>query len=155
LRKEALDDGAPLSRPQVAARSLLALGDDAQGMRRIVEAGAQLRQALVAHQHQEALLGEVLGEARVEAGWTVLDGVRAVERQRRAGRERDARQGLWRQSLHRVAVDGLDCRAGHEPLLTARPDTDQPRKIRAPPLPPRGAGPHIKNGGCLRGPPAV
>ena len=60
---------------------------------RVVEAGAQPRQPLVAHQHQVALLGLVAGRGRVEAGGPVLDGVEAVGRQRRADRKRARSSG--------------------------------------------------------------
>ena len=55
-------------------------------------------------------LRQIPGAAGSKPDRAVLDGVRAVERQRLAGRQRDAAQRLGRQALHRVAVDRLDFR---------------------------------------------
>ena len=52
------------------------------------------RQAFVAHQHQEALLGKIGGRGRIEPGRPILDGVCAVERHRLARRERGLVEGL-------------------------------------------------------------
>ena len=77
-------------------------------MVRLVVVGAQRRQPLVAHQHQEALLGEIGRRGGVETAGAVLDGIEPVGRQGRADRKGRARQRLRRQPLHRVAVNGVD-----------------------------------------------
>ena len=50
----------------------------------VIEAGAQRGEALVAHQHQEAVLGKILRGSRVKADRPVLDGIEPVGRQRLA-----------------------------------------------------------------------
>ena len=59
-----------------------------------VELRCEARQALVAHEHQEALLGEVGGRGRIEPRRPVLDGIGPVERHRLAGRERGLVEGF-------------------------------------------------------------
>ena len=106
--EESFDRQPPVFGPQIAARGLAAFPMDGQRMARLVIVGTKRRQPLVAHQHQEAVFGEIGGRGGIETAGAVLDGVEPVGRQGRAGRERDALEPLRRQPLHRVAVDGLD-----------------------------------------------
>jgi hypothetical protein len=46
----------------------------------LIELCSQRGEALVAHQHEEALLREVGGRGRVEAGRAIFDGIEAVGR---------------------------------------------------------------------------
>ena len=80
-RKKASIASRPSLRAQVAARCLAALPMDGQRVAGLVVVGAQRGQPLVAHQHQEALLGEIGGCRRIEAGGAVLDGIEPVGRQ--------------------------------------------------------------------------
>ena len=52
--------------PQIAAYGFAAFPVDRQRMARLVIVGAQRRQPLVTHQHQETLLGEIGRRRRVE-----------------------------------------------------------------------------------------
>jgi hypothetical protein len=82
---------------------------------RLVQAGAQPRQPLVAHQHEVALLGLIAGRIGIEAGGPVLDGVEPIGRQRRADRKLRPLERFGREPLHRIAVDSVDFRifGGH------------------------------------------
>jgi hypothetical protein len=91
-----------------AARDLTALLLDGERVARVVEACAQPRQPLVAHQHQVALLGLMAGRSGVETGRPVLDGVEAIGRQGVLDRKRRARERLRGKPLDRITVDGVD-----------------------------------------------
>src|SRR5581483_5268438 len=106
----------PLLGPQVAFCRLAAFGMDGQGMACLVVIGAQCGQPLVAHQHQEALLGEIGRSRGVEAGGPILDGVEPVGRQGLAGFQDSPGQSLRRQAFYGVSVDGLDAGGGHKVL---------------------------------------
>ena len=82
--------------------------DAIERVARIVESGAQPGQAFVAHQHEIALLGLMPGRRRIESGGPVLDGVEAIARQGLRDGKSCARERLWRKSLDRVAVNGVD-----------------------------------------------
>ena len=56
-------------------------------MGRLIVAGAQRRQPLVTHQHQEALLGKIGGCRWVEAARPILDGIEPVGWERLPSRE--------------------------------------------------------------------
>jgi hypothetical protein len=103
--EEALDLPATCEGTQIAARRLAAIQIDDQRVADLVEPGAQPGEALVAHQHQVALLGLMARRFRVEAGGAVLNGVEPIGRQRRAHREPGALERLGAQALDRVAPD--------------------------------------------------
>ena len=63
----------------------LRLDDERVG--RLVIVGAQRRQPLIAHQHQETNFGEVGGGGGIEAAGAVLDGIEPVGGQGRADRQ--------------------------------------------------------------------
>ena len=113
------------SRPSLVARSpraaLAAVLLDRQRVGRVVVAGAQRRQPLVPHQHQELGLGQMLRGGRVEAGRPVLDRDTSGRRAASAPASSAARgERLGAQALHRIAVDRLDFRAVMAPCrLTA------------------------------------
>src|SRR5262245_407446 len=98
-------------------------------MGRVVVMGVEPRQALVAHQHEEADFGEIGRRRRGETGRPVLDGIAAVGRDGFPGLEPGAGQPFGRQALDRVAIDGLEAGwVGHGPsLLTV------PQWLRSPP----------------------
>jgi hypothetical protein len=89
---------------------------------RLVEGGAELGEAGVPHQHQEALLGQIARRRGVETGRSVLDGVHPVERHGLTDRQHRFRQRLGRQPLHRIAVNGADfCGLASHPDLINGP----------------------------------
>src|SRR5215468_6587694 len=106
--KHGFDGRAAFRGAQIASRVLARLCLDGKRVARLVEPGAQPSEAFVTHQHQIALLGLMPWRGRIESGGPVLDGVEAIPRQGLRHGKRCAREGLWRKSLHRIAVDGLD-----------------------------------------------
>ena len=80
-RHELFDQRAAELGAQVAARHLFAAAADGERVSCVVEFGGERRQPLVAHQHQEGDLRQVLGRGGVEAARAILDGVGAVERE--------------------------------------------------------------------------
>ena len=78
--EERFDRQPPVLAAQVAASRRAAFPLDRQRMARLVIVGVQRGQPLIAHQHQEALLGEIGRPRRVEAAGAVLDGVEPVGR---------------------------------------------------------------------------
>ena len=93
----------------------------------LIEVGSQCGQALVAHQHQEALLREIGGRGRVEAGGPILDGIKPVGGDRLAGRKLGPFQRLRRQPFDRIAVDGPN-RSRSQMSLISRPLNEPSRK---------------------------
>jgi len=91
------------SRPSRVARSSRALSCpallDHEFARRVVQAGAQAGQALVAHKREKLDLGLVRGRPRVEAGRPGLDREHPVAGQIIAPSQVDARQSLGREAL--------------------------------------------------------
>src|SRR5262249_7838859 len=77
--------GVPRS-PRAAARRRRGSGGRVrERMGCWIEGGAQRGEALVAHQHEEAALGQIGGLRRIEARRTVLDSVEPVARDGAAG----------------------------------------------------------------------
>ena len=72
-----------------------------------VVVGAQRGQPLIAHQHQEALLGKIGRGGGVEPAGAVLDGIEPVGRDRLTDRKAGPLQRLRRQSFDRVSIDGV------------------------------------------------
>ena len=119
--EERLDREPALLGRQVAARKLAALAADGQDVARVVIAGVERRQPLVAHQHQELGLRQI---ARAPRGRS-REGPFSIAYLRSAGKglaglEADAVELLGGQALHRIAVDRLDRRPCvlQEALLT-------------------------------------
>ncbi len=92
---------------------------DRQHAARVVEPRGQPGQCLVAHQHQVLDLRLMHRRSGIEAARAVLDREQPVAREVAAGRQRRPRQGLGRETLHRVAVEGGDGQGGtaHAPCL--------------------------------------
>jgi hypothetical protein len=110
LGKKPIDRGAPFRRTQITSRCLLAFGADAEHMACFVEPGAKLGEAGVAHQHQEALLGEVSRLRGIEAGGAVLDRIHPVAGDGPARRKLGPVHGFRAESLHWITIDSLDFR---------------------------------------------
>jgi uncharacterized protein (TIGR02594 family) len=108
MREELFDRRAPFRCPQITARGLAAFPPDGQGIAGLIKVGAQRCQPFIAHQHQEALLGEIGGLFGVEADRPVFDGVEPVGGHALARRQQSARQRLRRETLHGIAVERLD-----------------------------------------------
>jgi hypothetical protein len=106
--EETFDRRPTFRRAQIPARGLMAFGLDRECVVRVVEARTQPSQPFVAHQHQVALLGLMAGRGRIEARWSILDGVEAIGWQGLLDRKLRAREGLWRKPLHRIAVDSFN-----------------------------------------------
>ncbi len=86
--EELLDERAAGLCRQIALHDRLSRAQDGQRSCCFVEAAIERGEPLVAHQHQKADFGQMLRRGRIEAAGTVLDGPRAVEGHRFAGRER-------------------------------------------------------------------
>ncbi len=113
--KEPLDRRAARSCAQITTSGLASIRNDGEHAACVVVSGSQPSKALVAHQHEIALLGLVPGCGRVETRRTVLDGKVTVGRERLAHGQRCAIERLRAEPLHRIAIDGMDRRerAGH------------------------------------------
>ena len=121
--------------PRAASRAVLS---DGQRMAGVVKAGAQPRQALVAHQHQEALFRT---DRRARPGRS-RKGRSRWHRAGRPARSATAKlrrgRGLGRKPFHRIAVDGWRWLLGLASPASCRkppPAQAESRKSAVRPLP--------------------
>jgi hypothetical protein len=105
---ELLDELAADTVRQPPARHLLAVAEDGESLRGVLEYGSQRRQPLVAHQHQEIDLRQVPRGVGIEPARSILDGVGPVEGEGLAGGELGFVQLFRRQALDRVAVQRFE-----------------------------------------------
>src|SRR5215467_12991997 len=108
LREELLDAVPAIARAQVTLHGRAAVEFDGQRMARVIKAGAQRRQALVAHQHEIARLRLMARRLWIKARGPVLDGVEPVTWHRLARRQGCAGKWLRRKAFHRIAVDRIN-----------------------------------------------
>src|ERR1700735_3110638 len=101
-REKPLHGGAAVCRAEIAARHFTTFMPDHEKTRSILIACLKGGEPVVFHQHEETLLRQIGGSARIKTARAVLDGIATISRQRLSAGKRYCTQPFRRQALHRI-----------------------------------------------------